>query len=45
VQVARGKVRVNGKDLGEGDGAALSDEPAVRIEGVDDAEILVFDLP
>jgi redox-sensitive bicupin YhaK (pirin superfamily) len=45
VQVARGNVRVNGKDLGEGDGAALSDEPAVRIEGVDDAEVLVFDLP
>jgi redox-sensitive bicupin YhaK (pirin superfamily) len=45
VQVARGKVRVNGKELGEGDGAALSDEPAVRIEGVDDGEVLVFDLP
>ena len=45
VQVARGKVRVNGKELNEGDGAAPSDEPGVRIEGVDDAEVLVFDLP
>ena len=44
VQVARGHVRVNGVLLGAGDGAALSDEPAVRVEGVDDAEVLVFDL-
>ena len=27
-----------------GDGAALSDEPAVRVEGVDAGEVLVFDL-
>ena len=44
VQVARGRARVNGVLLGAGDGAALSDEPAVRVEGVDDAEVLVFDL-
>jgi redox-sensitive bicupin YhaK (pirin superfamily) len=44
VHVARGKARVNGKDLGEGDAAALSDEAAVRIEGIEDAEVLVFDL-
>jgi len=44
VQVARGKVRVNGKDLGPGDGAALSDESALAIEGVEKAEVLVFDL-
>lgn len=44
VQVARGKVRVNGKDLGPGDGAALSDESAVAIEGVEKGEVLVFDL-
>jgi hypothetical protein len=37
-------VRVNGSDLGEGDGLALSKEAAVAVEGVDDAEILVFDL-
>jgi redox-sensitive bicupin YhaK (pirin superfamily) len=44
VQVARGEVRVNGHDLATGDGAAISDEPVVRIEGKDDAEVLVFDL-
>ena len=44
VQVARGKVRVNGLDLEAGDGAALSDTRLVRIEGVEAGEVLVFDL-
>jgi len=44
VHVARGKVRVNGRDLEAGDGAALSEEAAVRIEGVSGGEVLVFDL-
>ena len=44
VQVARGNVRVNGQELAEGDGAAISDETQLRIEGVDDGEVLVFDL-
>ena len=44
VQVARGRVRVNGKELQAGDGAAFSDEPLVKLEGIDDAEVLVFDL-
>ncbi len=44
VHVARGSVRVNGKDLVAGDAAALSDEAKVRVEGVDAAEVLVFDL-
>jgi redox-sensitive bicupin YhaK (pirin superfamily) len=44
VQVARGKVRVNGKELAAGDGAALSDEAAVRVEGVAKGEVIVFDL-
>jgi redox-sensitive bicupin YhaK (pirin superfamily) len=44
VQVARGKLRVNGQELGEGDGAALSEEAVVRVEGVEDGEVLVFDL-
>ncbi len=43
-QVARGKVRINGQELGEGDGAAISDEALVRVEGVDDGEVLIFDL-
>jgi redox-sensitive bicupin YhaK (pirin superfamily) len=44
VQVARGQVQVNGRDLATGDGAAISDESVLRIEGKDDAEVLVFDL-
>jgi redox-sensitive bicupin YhaK (pirin superfamily) len=43
VHVVRGTVTVNGKRLGEGDGAALSDEGAVALEG-HGGEVLVFDL-
>jgi redox-sensitive bicupin YhaK (pirin superfamily) len=45
VQVVRGKVRVNGKALEAGDGAAISGEEAVRLQGIDRGEALVFDLP
>jgi quercetin 2,3-dioxygenase len=45
VQVATGAVRVNGLDLAEGDGLALSDEPSVQLQGTGEAEILLFDLP
>jgi redox-sensitive bicupin YhaK (pirin superfamily) len=46
VHVARGGATVNGKLLREGDGAALSDERAVTIEGPAGTvgEVLVFDL-
>jgi redox-sensitive bicupin YhaK (pirin superfamily) len=44
VHVVRGKARVNGVDLGAGDAVALSEEPQVRVEGVDASELLVFDL-
>ena len=46
VQVARGRVRVNGQLLQAGDGAALSEERLVRVEGYErePAEVLVFDL-
>jgi redox-sensitive bicupin YhaK (pirin superfamily) len=43
VHVASGAVRLNGKDLGEGDGAAVSEE-SVRLEGTTGGELLVFDL-
>ena len=36
---------MNGRAAGEGDGVAISDEATVVVEGVEDAEILVFDLP
>jgi hypothetical protein len=45
VQMVAGRARVNDKELRAGDGAALSDEPHVLIEGVEAAEVLVFDLP
>ncbi len=45
VHVARGAVKVNGHVLRDGDGAALSGESAVSIDGVDGGgEVLVFDL-
>ena len=44
VQVARGSVTLNGAQLAEGDGAAISAENAVELTGVNDAEVLLFDL-
>jgi redox-sensitive bicupin YhaK (pirin superfamily) len=44
VQVARGSVELNGKELQEGDGAAISEEKAIELTGVKDAEVLLFDL-
>jgi redox-sensitive bicupin YhaK (pirin superfamily) len=44
VQVVRGQVRANGEQLTAGDGAALSDERAVRVQADAEAELLLFDL-
>jgi quercetin 2,3-dioxygenase len=44
VHVARGSASVNGKVLGEGDGAAISVEDAVTLTGQGPGELLVFDL-
>jgi hypothetical protein len=44
VHVARGSVALNGLELDEGDGAALSEETDVRLVGRGDAEVLLFDL-
>jgi len=44
LQVARGAVELNRKKLAQGDGAAISDEKLVQIRGVEDAEVLLFDL-
>ena len=44
VQVARGSATLNGKRLEEGDGAAISEEKAVELTGLQDAEVLLFDL-
>jgi quercetin 2,3-dioxygenase len=42
LQVARGNVELNGEALKEGDGAAISDESSVAING--SGEVLLFDL-
>lgn len=44
IQVARGSALLNGALLTEGDGAAVSEEPRVDLEGGEPAELLVFDL-
>ena len=44
VQVARGALSLGGQRLGQGDGAAVSDESTLKLVGNKDAEALVFDL-
>ena len=45
LQVARGRVSVNGRTLEQGDGAAVTDERALTVTGKERAEIILFDLP
>ena len=44
LQVAAGSVTVNDVSLKQGDGAAISQESAIRIAAAEPAEILLFDL-
>jgi redox-sensitive bicupin YhaK (pirin superfamily) len=44
LQVARGSLTLNGTPMQQGDGAAVSDEPKLKIEASEDAEFLLFDL-
>lgn len=44
LQVARGKVCVNGTELDQSDGAAISDEGQIVVTGQRKSEILLFDL-
>lgn len=45
VHVARGRVRVNGVALAEGDAAKIQNESSVTIDRGENAEVLLFDLP
>ena len=45
VHVARGKLRVNGVELSQGDAAKLDGESSLRLDHGQGAEVLVFDLP
>jgi redox-sensitive bicupin YhaK (pirin superfamily) len=44
VQVAGGRLRVNGEALAAGDGASISDERSVDLVGVEPGDVFVFDL-
>lgn len=44
VQVARGALSVNSKNVNEGDGVMLEDEHEVRLSDAKQAEVLLFDL-
>jgi redox-sensitive bicupin YhaK (pirin superfamily) len=45
VHMARGRGLVNGETLVAGDGLAIEESGEVRLQGVDQAEALIFDLP
>jgi redox-sensitive bicupin YhaK (pirin superfamily) len=45
VHVARGSVAVNDTLLNAGDGISIAGVPEVRFDGLDQAEVLLFDLP
>lgn len=44
VQVARGSVQLNGRELKAGDGAAVSDESELTVKAQEASEVLAFDL-
>ena len=44
IQVSSGEITINGKKLTAGDGASISGEKAVEIEGLADSGLLLFDL-
>jgi redox-sensitive bicupin YhaK (pirin superfamily) len=45
VQVARGKVLIDGREANAGDGFAIEGPARVGVEGAESAEVLLFDLP
>lgn len=44
IHVARGTVLFEGERLEEGDGVAIGTSGSLRLEGVDEAEVLIFDM-
>lgn len=44
LQVLRGRVDANGRELSAGDALAASDEPRLTIRAAEDAEVMLFDL-
>ena len=45
LQVAEGEITINGLRLESGDGAAISEEHALNLSGVNGAQILLFEMP
>lgn len=45
LHLARGRAEINGEPLNEGDAITLKDEARIGMRGIDQAEILLFDLP
>ena len=45
VLCSKGKIKINGKEIVKGDGAEITDEKNVKIEALEDAEVLFIDLP
>jgi redox-sensitive bicupin YhaK (pirin superfamily) len=44
IQVARGRLRLNDQVLQRGDGASISNESRLELEGLEETELLFFDL-
>ena len=44
LHVARGRVRLNGEELRAGGGAGIHAETKLTLEGVDDAEVVLWEL-
>lgn len=44
LQMTRGRLRVNGQELGRGDGAACTDETSLQLQGLEPSQFLLFDL-
>ena len=45
VLCSKGKIKINGKEIEKGDGAEITEEKNVKIEALEDAEVLFIDLP
>jgi redox-sensitive bicupin YhaK (pirin superfamily) len=45
VQMVRGQLSLNGKNLSAGDGAKIADESELQFLAAEEAEFLLFDLP
>jgi hypothetical protein len=44
LHIARGAIKTAGHELHDGDALAASDEPLLTLEGVSEAEVLLFDM-